>query len=124
MVTKTLPHHTGSAYRVSISSVQQNDPALLVNLSADQRSSSIIIDITAPDNRNTILRMMNRDRKIIKIYSWYLMKGRNITTIKNYDQLETGWYILQLMKIGGDIIFSGRITLAPALKYPLFRFHI
>jgi len=124
MVTKTLPHHTESAYRFSFSSIQQNDSSLIVNVTADQGSSSIIIDITAPDNRNTIVRMMNRERKIIKIYSWYLMKGRNITTIKNYDELETGWYIFQIMKIGGDIIYSGRITLSPALKYPLLRFHI
>ena len=124
MVIRTLPHHTDSAYRFSISSIQQNDASLSVNVTADQHTSSIIIDITSPDNRNTIVRMLNRDRKIIKIYSWYLMKGRNITTIKNYDQLETGLYIFQIMKIGGDIIFSGRITLSPALKYPLLRFHI
>ena len=124
MITKTLPHHTGNAYKFSISSIQQNDSSVTVNVSADQNTSSIIIDITSPDNRNTIVRMMNRERKIIKIYSWYLMKGRNITTIKNYDELDTGWYIFQIMKIGGDIIYSGRITLSPALKYPLLRFHL
>lgn len=117
MIIRSSPLHTGIAQKFSISVIQQNDSTLSVKVTNDQLSSSIILDITSPDNRNTIVRMMNRERQIIKIYSWYLMKGRNITTIKNYDQLDTGSYSLQIMKIGGDIIFSGRITLSPALKY-------
>lgn len=124
MLIRTTPLDSNRAPRFSISAIQQNDSTLSVNVTNDQGSSSIIIDIISPDNRNTIVRMLNRERQIIKIYSWYLMKGRNVTTIKNYDQLDTGLYNLQIMKIGGDIIFSGRITLSPALKYPLLRFHL
>ena len=124
MQTATVPTFANSSNHLYISAPRQNDTSLSIKVSSDLPSSNIIIDVTSPDNRNIIVRLLNSEKKIIKTYSWYLMRGRNITSIKNYDQLESGLYKLQIMKIGGDIIFSSQLTLSPVRIYPLLRLHL
>lgn len=66
----------------------------------------ITLDISCAQNRNIIVRMFNEEGKIVKMFSWYLVKGTNVTAINDLDNVSSGIYALDIIDNEGTLLFS------------------
>lgn len=70
----------------------------------------LTLDVTCNTNRTIIVRMFNEDGKIVKMFSWYLVKGTNVTAINELNNLETGLFVLDIIDNEGKVLFSTKLT--------------
>ena len=70
----------------------------------------LTLDVTCETNRNIIVRMFNEDGKIVKMFSWYLVKGTNVTAINELNNLENGLFVLDIIDNEGKVLFSTKLT--------------
>ena len=70
----------------------------------------LTIDVTCDSNRTIIVRMFNGDGRIVKMFSWYLVKGTNVTAINELGNLDSGMFLLDIIDSEGIVLFSSRIT--------------
>src|SRR5687768_15710868 len=57
-------------------------------------STTITLDISCDQSRHVIVRMFDEDGRIVKMLSWYLVKGTNVTSINELKNLTTGSYLI------------------------------
>jgi hypothetical protein len=72
--------------------------------------TSITLDVTCAQGKHVIVRMFDEDDKIVKMFSWFLVKGINITNISEVQFLPTGVYSLDIVDLEGDILYSTNIS--------------
>jgi hypothetical protein len=70
----------------------------------------LTLDVYCEQNRNIIVRMFNEEGKIVKMFSWYLVKGTNVTAINELGNLETGKFVVDIIDSEGTVLFSTRLT--------------
>ena len=70
----------------------------------------LTLDVACEANRSIIVRMFNEAGKIVKMFSWYLVKGTNVTSINELSNLESGLFLLDIIDNEGAVLFSSRIT--------------
>lgn len=70
----------------------------------------LTLDVSCDSNRSIIVRMFNEAGKIVKMFSWYLVKGTNVTSINELSSLESGLFLLDIIDNEGAVLFSSRIT--------------
>jgi hypothetical protein len=70
----------------------------------------LTLDVTCETNRNIIVRMFNEDGKIVKMFSWYLVKGTNVTAINELNNLENGLFVLDIIDNEGKVLFTTKLT--------------
>ena len=70
----------------------------------------LTLDVACETNRNIIVRMFNEAGKIVKMFSWYLVKGTNVTSINELGSLENGLFHLDIIDNEGKVLFSSKIT--------------
>ena len=73
-------------------------------------TTSITVDITCEYNRHVIVRLNDDYGKILKMLSWYLVGGSNITTINDLNELHSGNYHLDVLDGEGNIISSQTLS--------------
>ena len=71
--------------------------------------TALTLDVTCEQNRHIIVRMFNDDGKIIKMFSWYLVKGTNITVINELGNLSSGTFFLDIIDNEGHTLYSTRL---------------
>lgn len=69
----------------------------------------LTLDVACDSNRSIIVRMFNNAGKIVKMFSWYLVKGTNVTSINELSNLENGLFLLDIIDNEGTVLFSSRI---------------
>ena len=69
----------------------------------------LTLDVACETNRNIIVRMFNEGGKIVKMFSWYLVKGTNVTSINELSNLESGLFLLDIIDNEGTVLFSSKI---------------
>src|SRR5687767_8258051 len=69
----------------------------------------LTLDVACDSNRSIIVRMFNEAGKIVKMFSWYLVKGTNVTSINELNNLENGLFLLDIIDNEGAVLFSSRI---------------
>jgi len=69
----------------------------------------LTLDVACDSNRSIIVRMFNEAGKIVKMFSWYLVKGTNVTSINELSNLENGLFLLDLVDNEGTVLFTSRI---------------
>jgi hypothetical protein len=69
----------------------------------------LTLDVACDTNRSIIVRMFNEAGKIVKMFSWYLVKGTNVTSINELSNLENGSFLLDIIDNEGAVLFSSRI---------------
>ena len=69
----------------------------------------LTLDVACDSNRSIIVRMFNEAGKIVKMFSWYLVKGTNVTSINELSNLENGLFLLDIIDNEGSVLFSSRI---------------
>ena len=70
----------------------------------------LTLDVSCDSNRSIIVRMFNDAGRIVKMFSWYLVKGTNVTSINELSNLESGLFLLDIIDNEGAVLFSSRIT--------------
>lgn len=70
----------------------------------------LTIDIACNSNMNIIVRMFSGEGRIVKMFSWYLMKGTNVTAINELGKLGIGKYLLDIIDNQGAVLFSVDLT--------------
>ena len=96
---------------ISILDTQQNDALDTIKLSIDSKRSRIVIDVTSRVNNNIIVTMKNADDKIVNMYSWYIMSGRNMSSIKNYHNCGPGLYKIEIGSIHEELLWRGTLII-------------
>ena len=69
----------------------------------------LTLDVACDSNRSIIVRMFNNAGKIVKMFSWYLVKGTNVTSINELSNLENGLFLLDIIDNEGTVLFTSRI---------------
>jgi hypothetical protein len=54
--------------------------------------------------------MFDEAGKIIKMLSWYVMKGSNVTSINELSILSNGQYFLDIIDTEGTILFNTMLS--------------
>jgi len=72
--------------------------------------SSITLEITTEQDQPGVVRLVDKEGKIISLFLWKLKKGINISNINNLNKLSTGMYLLDVMDEKGDIMCSAKIV--------------
>jgi hypothetical protein len=70
----------------------------------------LTLDVTCEISRHIIVRMFNEEGKIVKMFSWYLVKGTNVTAINELGSLDNGSFVLDIIDSEGKVLFSSKIT--------------
>lgn len=83
-----------------------------VNLRPNPFFSSVTLEVTSGQNKQVIVRMMNTEGQIIKLFGWYLLKGTNVTTINELNSLHIGSYLIDILDNSGEALFSTQLKKA------------
>lgn len=70
----------------------------------------LTLEVQCETNKNVIVRMFNADGRIVKMFSWYLVKGTNVTAINELGTLDTGNFLLDIIDNEGAVLYSTRLT--------------
>src|SRR4029079_8688784 len=57
----------------------------------------LTLDVSCESNRNIIVRMFDERGKIVKMFSWYLVKGTNVTAINELGNLSNGMFLIDII---------------------------
>ena len=69
----------------------------------------LTLDVACDSNRNIIVRMFNEAGKIVKMFSWYLVKGTNVTSINELSNLDNGLFLIDIIDNEGTVLYSSKI---------------
>ena len=72
--------------------------------------TSVTLDVICDQNKHIIVRMFDEAGKIIKMLSWYVMKGSNVTSINELQILSNGQYYLDIIDSEGTVLFNTRLS--------------
>jgi hypothetical protein len=70
----------------------------------------IALEITCVQSKNIIIRMTDAEERIVKMFSWFVVKGDNVTTFNEMGSLAAGVYGLDVMDLEGEVIFSTEVV--------------
>jgi hypothetical protein len=73
-------------------------------------STTITLDISCDQSRHVIVRMFDEDGRIVKMLSWYLVKGTNVTSINELKNLTSGSYLIDVIDHDGKVLHSTEVT--------------
>lgn len=74
--------------------------------------TAITLDVASEVSRHTIVRMYNGEGRIVKMFSWFLVKGTNVTSISEVNSLREGTYHLDMIDNEGNLLYSTNLTKA------------
>jgi len=83
-----------------------------VNMRPNPFFTSVTLEVTSGQNKQVIVRMMNPDGHIVKLFGWYLLKGTNVTTMNELNSLHNGAYIMDILDNGGEMLFTTKLNKA------------
>ena len=83
-----------------------------VNMRPNPFFTSVTLEVTSGQNKQVIVRMMNPDGHIVKLFGWYLLKGTNVTTMNELTSLHNGAYIMDILDNGGEMLFTTKLNKA------------
>lgn len=87
-----------------------NEMSMKVTTRPNPFYTSVTLDVTCEQNKHIIVRMFDEAGRIIKLLSWYVMKGSNVTSINELNILSTGQYFLDIIDTDGTVLFNTSIS--------------
>jgi hypothetical protein len=87
-----------------------NEMSLKVTTRPNPFFTSVTLDVTCDQNKHIIVRMFDEAGKIIKMLSWYVMKGSNVTSINELNILNNGQYFLDIIDTEGTVLFNTTLS--------------
>jgi hypothetical protein len=70
----------------------------------------IALEITCVQSKNIIIRLTDMQERIVKMFSWFIVKGDNVTNFSEIGTLTPGAYRLDVMDLEGELIFSTEVV--------------
>jgi len=67
-------------------------------------TSNVILEIVSERPCHAIVRLYDECGKFIRILSWSMARGRNITMLRDLDGLEDGHYLLDAVDTEGNTL--------------------
>ena len=92
------------------STSKPNEMSLKVTTRPNPFFSTVTVDITCDQSKHVIVRMFDEAGKIIKMLSWYVMKGSNVTSINDLNILSSGQYFLDIIDTEGTVLFNTTLS--------------
>lgn len=83
---------------------------LQVEIKPNPFKTSVQIEVTCEYSRQVIVRMFNETGRIVKMFSWYLVTGSNVTAINELQKIEDGLYLIDIINHEGDVLYSERLS--------------
>jgi len=71
--------------------------------------NSITVEISSPADQHGIVRLIDGTGKIVRMLSWNLKRGLNITTLNNLKSLPDGLYFLDVVDSEGNVMHKTKI---------------
>jgi hypothetical protein len=71
--------------------------------------TTITLDVVCEQSRHTIVRMFDMDNRIVKMFSWYLVKGTNVTTINELNSLSGGTYFVDIIDSEANVLYATKL---------------
>jgi len=87
-----------------------NEMSIKVTTRPNPFYTSVTLDVTCEQNKHVIVRLFDEAGKIIKMISWYVMKGSNVTSINELKILNNGQYFLDIIDTEGTILFNTMLS--------------
>lgn len=81
-----------------------NTERMIVNTRPNPFTSNIIVEIVNEQPAHAIVRLYRQDGKFIRIISWDMAKGRNITMFRDLEDLDDGTYVLDAVDALGNVL--------------------
>jgi len=72
--------------------------------------STLSFEVIVENNACTIVQMLDKKLKIIKMLKWNLKKGTNKTSIDDLDTLPAGDYFVDIKNMDGKNLFATKIV--------------
>jgi hypothetical protein len=96
------------AIAISASSEPEKTPFMITKVTARPNPffTSITLDVVCEQSRHTIVRMFDQDNRIVKMFSWYLVKGTNVTTINELNSLSGGTYFVDMIDSEAKVLYA------------------
>ena len=91
-------------------SVNKNLMITKVTVRPNPFNTVLTLDVACDSNRNIIVRMFSEEGKIVKMFSWYLVKGTNVTAINELGNLSNGLFLIDIIDNEGTVLFSSKLT--------------
>jgi hypothetical protein len=90
-------------------SVNKNLMITKVTVRPNPFNTVLTLDVSCDTNRNIIVRMFSEEGKIVKMFSWYLVKGTNVTAINELGNLSSGQFLVDIIDNEGTVLFSTKL---------------
>lgn len=90
-------------------SVNKNPMITKVTVRPNPFNTVLTLDVSCDSNRNIIVRMFSEEGKIVKMFSWYLVKGTNVTAINDLGNLSSGQFLIDIIDNEGTVLFSTKL---------------
>lgn len=90
-------------------SVNKNLMITKVTVRPNPFNTVLTLDVSCESNRNIIVRMFSEEGKIVKMFSWYLVKGTNVTAINDLGNLSSGSFLIDIIDSEGTVLFSTKL---------------
>lgn len=72
--------------------------------------STLSFEVIVESNASTIVQMLDKKLKIIKMIKWNLKKGTNKTSIDDLGTLPAGDYFVDIKNMDGKNLFATKIV--------------
>ncbi len=72
--------------------------------------NSLTLEINSQADQHGIVRLVDGQGKIVRMISWNLKRGLNITTLTNLKRLADGLYFLDVVDSNGEIIHKTKLV--------------
>ena len=79
---------------------------MIVNTRPNPFTSNIIVEIVSDYATHAIVRLYDHYGRFIRIISWDMAKGRNITMFRDLDDLDDGTYVLDAVDAMGNTLYK------------------
>jgi ApbE superfamily uncharacterized protein (UPF0280 family) len=89
--------------------VKQTQMITKVTVRPNPFHTVLTLDVSCDQNKQVIVRMFNEDGRIIKMFSWYLVKGTNVTAVNELGNLSSGQFVVDIIDNEGEILFSTKL---------------
>jgi hypothetical protein len=73
-------------------------------------SNTLTLEIASVLNLQVVVKLTTATGTIVKLFGWYLLKGTNVTTLRDMSNLEAGSYSLTIMNNDGEVMHQIKVN--------------
>jgi predicted phosphatase len=73
-------------------------------------NESLSLEVEVENNISTIIKIVDKEGKIVKLLSWNLKKGSNKTSLSDLETLQQGEYHVEFKDMNGNRLFSATLN--------------